>query len=216
MSTSALPLVVESQSPPSAPTRLGSSLKRALDIGISSVTIVLLAPLLVVVAVAIKLENGGPVIFRQKRSGFNEIQFVIFKFRTMTVLEDGPTITQARHGDPRVTRLGQLLRRSSIDELPQLFNVIKGDMSLVGPRPHAVAHDNEYQALIAKYLSRYRVKPGITGWAQINGLRGETRDIEQMAERVRHDLWYINNWSLGLDIHILLRTFFEIIRCNAY
>ena len=216
LSTSAPAVAVESQSPPSTAAGVKRWVKRALDIVLASVAIVLLAPLLVTVAIAIKLDSAGPVIFRQRRNGLNGFQFVIFKFRTMTVLEDGPSITQARQGDRRVTRVGKLLRRSSIDELPQLFNVLKGEMSLVGPRPHALAHDNEYHALIAKYVFRYHVKPGITGWAQVNGLRGETHCLEQMAERITYDLWYINNWSLGLDSYILLRTCFEVIRLRAY
>jgi putative colanic acid biosysnthesis UDP-glucose lipid carrier transferase len=216
LSTSARALEVDSQSPPSTAVGVQRWVKRAIDIVLASVAIVLAAPLLVIFAIAIKLDSAGPVIFRQRRNGFNGIPFVIFKFRTMAVLEDGPTITQVRQGDHRVTRVGQLLRRSSIDELPQLFNVLKGDMSLGGPRPHALAHDNEYHALIAKYVFRYHVKPGITGWAQVNGLRGETRCLEQMAERVTHDLWYIDNWSLGLDSYILLRTCFEVIQHRAY
>jgi exopolysaccharide biosynthesis polyprenyl glycosylphosphotransferase len=216
LSTSARAVAVESQSPPLTAIGVKRWVKRALDIVLASGAIVLLAPLLVAVSIAIKLDSPGRVIFRQRRSGFNGVQFVIFKFRTMTVLEDGPSITQVRQDDYRVTRLGRLLRRTSIDELPQLFNVLKGDMSLVGPRPHALAHDNEYHALIAKYIFRYHVKPGITGWAQVNGLRGETRCLEQMAQRVSYDLWYINNWSLGLDSYILLRTCFEVIQLRAY
>src|ERR1019366_10599586 len=132
----------------------------------------------------------------------NAKEFVSFKFRTMPVLEDGPVVTQACREDLRVTRIGRFLRRSSLDELPQLFNVLRGDMSLVGPRPHALAHDNEYRVRIADYDFRHRVKPGMTGWAQVNGLLGETTSSEQMAERVKLDLWYINNWSLGLDLNI--------------
>ena len=134
----------------------------------------------------------------------------------MTVLEDGPAITQACRGDLRATRIGKFLRRSSIDELPQLINVLKGDMSLVGPRPHAVAHDKQYKISIADYGFRHHFKPGITGWAQVNGLRGETRSVDKMTERVKLDLWYINNWSLGFDIYILLRTCFEVLRDRAY
>jgi exopolysaccharide biosynthesis polyprenyl glycosylphosphotransferase len=196
-----------------APKRL---VKRALDIVLCLLAIGLLVPLLVFIAIAIKFDSPGPIIFQQRRSGLNGIPFVVFKFRTMTVLEDGPTVTQARRGDHRVTRFGSLLRRTSADELPQLFNVLKGDMSLVGPRPHALAHDNKYHSLIDNYARRYDVKPGITGWAQVNRSRGETHCIEQMAERVTLDLWYINHWSLGLDIYILLRTCFAIFRDGAY
>ncbi|MEJ0095298.1 MAG: undecaprenyl-phosphate glucose phosphotransferase [Methylocella sp.] len=192
------------------------ALKRALDFSCALAAIVMLSPLFALIAVLIKLDSSGPIIFRQRRNGFNTKQFVIFKFRSMTVLEDGATITQAQKGDRRVTRVGQFLRRSSMDELPQLFNVLMGDMSLVGPRPHALAHDNEYKVLIAKYAFRHHVKPGMTGWAQVNGLRGETGRLEQMAERIKLDLWYINHWSFGLDLNILLRTCFEVMRDRAY
>jgi undecaprenyl-phosphate galactose phosphotransferase/putative colanic acid biosynthesis UDP-glucose lipid carrier transferase len=155
------------------------------------------------------------VIFRQRRNGFNGRPFEIYKFRTMNVLEDGAVVRQAKKSDSRVTAVGRLLRRSSIDELPQLFNVLKGDMSLVGPRPHALAHDNEYGRLIANYAFRHHVKPGITGWAQVNGFRGETTRIESMMERIEADLWYINNWSLWLDLRIMLITCFEVARGRA-
>lgn len=190
--------------------------KRTLDILFSATALVVLLPIFLIAAAAIKLDSKGPVIFRQRRSGLDAQEFVILKFRTMKVLEDGPAIKQASRGDQRVTRVGKFLRRSSIDELPQFLNVLAGDMSLVGPRPHAVAHDNEYKDLIADYGLRHRVKPGMTGWAQVNGLRGETRSLQQMAERVQRDLWYIRNWSLSLDIEILFRTCFEIMRDRAY
>jgi putative colanic acid biosynthesis UDP-glucose lipid carrier transferase len=192
------------------------SVKRALDIIVSVTAIVLFVPLFLIVAVAVKLDSRGPIIFRQRRSGFNAKEFLIFKFRTMTVLEDGPVVTQACRHDLRVTRVGKFLRRSSIDELPQLFNVLRGDMSLVGPRPHALAHDDKYLVHITDYACRYNVKPGMTGWAQVNGLRGGIESFEQMAERVRFDLWYLSNWSLSLDIRILFRTCFEVLRDRAY
>jgi putative colanic acid biosynthesis UDP-glucose lipid carrier transferase len=192
------------------------AIKRTMDVVFVLIAIVMLSPLLMIAAIAIKLESEGPIIFRQRRSCFGANQFVIYKFRTMTVLEDGPTVTQVCRGDLRVTRVGQFLRRSSLDELPQLFNVLIGDMSLVGPRPHALAHDNEYKYRIANYAFRHHVKPGMTGWAQVNGLRGETGRPEQMAERVKLDLWYINHWSLGFDINILLRTCFEVVRSRAF
>ncbi|SFK54137.1 undecaprenyl-phosphate glucose phosphotransferase [Methylocapsa palsarum] len=214
MSTGGPSLTLEVQRAPLTPVEM--AMKRSLDLVCASIAILLLSPLLIIVATAVKLDSSGPIIFRQRRNGFNSKQFVIFKFRTMSVLEDGTKITQAKRGDHRVTRVGQLLRRSSIDELPQLFNVLKGDMSLVGPRPHALAHDNEYKGLIAKYAFRHHVKPGITGWAQVHGLRGETGLLEQMAERVKLDLWYVNHWSFGLDINILLRTCFEVMRNRAY
>lgn len=192
------------------------ALKRALDIIVAATAIAILSPILVCVAVAVTLDSPGPILFRQRRNGFNANQFVILKFRTMKVLEDGPTVIQACRGDHRVTRVGRFLRRSSMDELPQLINVIMGDMSLVGPRPHALAHDHQYQSLIAEYPFRHHVKPGITGWAQVNGLRGETKRLEQMVERVKLDLWYISHWSFWLDIKIIARTCFEVIRNRAY
>ncbi|MGH6836625.1 MAG: exopolysaccharide biosynthesis polyprenyl glycosylphosphotransferase [Methylocella sp.] len=197
-------------------TAFETAVKRTLDVVVSLTAILFLSPLFLIAAVAIKLDSGGPIIFQQRRTGFNGNEFVIFKFRTMSVLEDGPAITQACRDDPRATRVGKFLRRSSIDELPQLLNVLRGEMSLVGPRPHAVAHDREYKVRIADYGFRHRVKPGITGWAQVNGLRGETRSLEEMTGRVKLDLWYINNWSLGFDIKILVRTCFEVLRDQAY
>lgn len=197
-------------------TSFERAIKRALDIVVSATAIMFFWPLFLIAAIAVKLDSSGPVIFRQRRSGFNAKEFVIYKFRTMTVLEDGPIVTQACRNDLRFTRIGRFLRRSSLDELPQLFNVLKGDMSLVGPRPHALAHDDEYRVHISDYAFRHHVKPGMTGWAQVNGLRGETACFEQMAERVKFDLWYINNWSQGLDLNILLRTCFEVLRDRAY
>jgi putative colanic acid biosysnthesis UDP-glucose lipid carrier transferase len=192
------------------------SAKRALDLFVALVAILLLWPILLLAAVAIKLDSNGPVIFKQRRNGLNGKEFVVLKFRTMTVLEDGPNVTQASRRDSRVTRIGKFLRRSSIDELPQLFNVLKGDMSVVGPRPHPVSLDNKYRVLIADYDCRFHVKPGLTGWAQINGLRGETATVQQMAQRIRADVWYINNWSVSLDIIILIRTCFEVLREGAF
>jgi undecaprenyl-phosphate galactose phosphotransferase/putative colanic acid biosynthesis UDP-glucose lipid carrier transferase len=173
---------------------------------VAILAIVILSPLLLVMAMLIKLDSRGPVLFTQKRNGFNGHTFVIYKFRTMHVLEDGKIIRQVTRNDPRVTRFGHWLRRTTIDELPQLFNVIIGNMSLVGPRPHAVAHNDKYQHLIANYAFRYHMKPGITGWAQINGYRGQTRTKDKMERRVEHDIWYINHWSPWLDIRILLKT----------
>jgi putative colanic acid biosysnthesis UDP-glucose lipid carrier transferase len=197
-------------------TSVERAVKRVLDIIMSIAAIVFFLPVFLIVTAAIKLDSHGPVIFRQRRSGFNGKEFIIFKFRTMRVLEDGPVVTQACRDDRRVTYIGKFLRRSSLDELPQLFNVLRGDMSLVGPRPHAVAHDDHYRVHIAEYACRHYVKPGITGWAQVNGLRGETASIEQMADRVKLDVWYISYWSLGLDLNILLRTCFEVLRDRAY
>jgi undecaprenyl-phosphate galactose phosphotransferase/putative colanic acid biosynthesis UDP-glucose lipid carrier transferase len=189
-------------------------LKRVVDIGFSALALIFFLPLMIVTAAAIKLESPGPVIFRQTRKGFNGRQFMIYKFRTMTVQENGPTVIQAMRGDSRVTGLGRILRSSSIDELPQLVNVLKGDMSLIGPRPHALAHDNYFETILSDYAFRHHVKPGITGWAQCNGARGATPSVEHISERVKLDLWYINNWSFWLDVQILFKTLFEVLRKN--
>ncbi len=180
--------------------------------------LIVLSPLLLLVALAIKLDSAGPVFFRQRRLGFNNDEFYVLKFRTMTVTEDDPNaITQATRTDPRVTRVGAILRRTSIDELPQLLNVLRGEMSLVGPRPHAMAHNRQYAEIVDQYLGRHRVKPGITGWAQVNGLRGETDTLEKMRQRVEYDLYYIDNWSLLFDLRILLLTpFVGFVNKNAY
>ncbi|WP_245509687.1 undecaprenyl-phosphate glucose phosphotransferase [Bradyrhizobium vignae] len=185
------------------------ALKRSLDLAGASLALFVFAPVMLVTALLIKLTSPGPVLFRQTRHGFGGRAFKIFKFRTMRVLEDGATIMQAQKNDPRVTPIGKWLRKTSIDELPQLLNVLKGDMSLVGPRPHAAAHNTEYEQIIGNYAFRHHVKPGITGWAQVNGYRGETRTLELMQKRVEHDLWYINNWSLWLDLRILITTAFK-------
>ena len=181
-------------------------LKRAFDVATASVLLMLAAPVLAVIAVAIKLDTPGPVLFRQRRNGFNQKEFRIFKFRTMTTLDDGGVVRQATRGDQRITRVGRVLRRTNLDELPQLLNVILGHMSLVGPRPHAVAHNCQYEEQIRLYARRHNVKPGITGWAQVNGYRGETSAIDKMLKRVEHDFYYIDHWSLLLDIRILLTT----------
>ena len=193
------------------------TLKRMIDLVFSSVSLVLLAPLLATVALAIKLDSPGPVIFSQRRRGFNGREFKVHKFRTMTVMEDGAVILQTKRKDARVTRVGRVLRATSLDELPQLINVLRGQMSLVGPRPHAVAHDEGYAKQISRYAFRQHVKPGLTGWAQVNGLRGETSRLELMEQRVAHDLWYIENWSIWFDLRIIMLTIFELIRPrNAY
>lgn len=208
-------LVIEVQRAPlSAAERLA---KRTIDIVIASVALLLLLPVMALTAVAIKLDGPGPVIFRQRRKGFNGQQFVMRKFRTMSVQEDGAVVRQATRNDPRVTPIGRMLRSASIDELPQLVNVLRGEMSLIGPRPHALAHDDQFQKIVGDYAFRHHVKPGLTGWAQCNGSRGGTLSVEEVARRVKLDLWYINNWSLLLDLQILLKTFFEVIRKrNAY
>ena len=193
------------------------SVKRAIDIVLAGTALIALMPLLTLVAIAIKLDSPGRVIFRQTRHGFNGKPFNILKFRTMTVLEDGDSVKQTVRLDKRVTRVGLWLRRTSIDELPQLINVLNGEMSLVGPRPHAAAHDNYFDQVIANYAFRQRMKPGITGCAQVNGSRGETPTVDAMQRRVQLDIWYIENWSFQLDLVIMFRTIIEIVRGrNAY
>ena len=192
-------------------------LKRGEDLLLASVALLLAAPLLLLVAVAIKLDSAGPVFFRQPRMGWNGEIFRIWKFRSMLdhPLENN-VVKQAEKNDPRVTRVGAFIRRSSLDELPQLFNVLMGEMSLVGPRPHAVQHDEEYSRRITDYFARRNIKPGITGLAQVRGFRGETRDLEQMIQRVESDIEYINNWSLWLDVVIMLRTVSALAGKQAY
>jgi exopolysaccharide biosynthesis polyprenyl glycosylphosphotransferase len=191
--------------------------KRGLDLCLSITALIFLAPILVVIAFFVRIESEGPVLFRQQRLGLNGKPFRIFKFRTMHVLEDGDEIRQAEPNDRRVTRVGRFLRSSSLDELPQLINVLKGEMSLVGPRPHAVVHDRQFGALITNYALRHRIKPGITGWAQINGFRGATPAVHMMRRRIDHDVWYVRNASFLLDLKILLRTPCELFRQrNAY
>jgi putative colanic acid biosysnthesis UDP-glucose lipid carrier transferase len=180
--------------------------KRLTDVVLSSLLLVMLLPLLLGIAALIKFTSPGPVVFKQRRYGLNGEQIVVYKFRTMRVAEDGTSITQASRNDPRITAAGRILRKYSLDELPQLVNVLQGRMSLVGPRPHAVAHNEMYRKLINGYMVRHKVLPGITGLAQVNGLRGETRSLEQMEARVRCDLEYLRNWSVGLDLQILART----------
>lgn len=184
-------------------------LKRAFDLVVTSVAVILLAPVMSIVAALIWWQGDGPILFRQRRRGFNHEEFKILKFRTMTTLDDGETIVQARSGDERVTRVGRFLRRWNLDELPQLFNVLKGEMSLVGPRPHAVAHDNFYEKRLLTYPRRLNMRPGITGWAQVQGYRGATETDEAMQRRLEHDLYYIDNWSLWLDIYVLVLTVFS-------
>ena len=187
--------------------------KRLFDIVISIAAMVGLAPILLIFALLIKLDSPGPAIFRQRRYGFNQEAFRIYKFRSMTSMDDGPVVKQAQANDARVTRMGRFMRRFNIDELPQLLNVLRGEMSLVGPRPHAMAHDQHFERVIALYARRHNVKPGITGWAQVNGLRGETETTDKMRNRVEHDLYYIDNWSIWLDLRILAMT---IISRKAY
>ena len=191
--------------------------KRLFDVIVASALLVLASPVLVLVALAIRLDSRGPVLFRQTRIGFCGRQFMIFKFRSMYTAENGPVIRQAERGDTRITRVGRFLRVTSLDELPQLINVVIGDMSLVGPRPHALAHDRQYEPLIPGYAWRHHALPGITGWAQVKGHRGETSTPGSMDARVAHDLWYIRNWSMWLDLKILFMTVRAVLKStNAY
>ncbi|MBT3069828.1 undecaprenyl-phosphate glucose phosphotransferase [Rhodomicrobium sp. Az07] len=195
----------------------GVFVKKIEDILIATIALFVFAPAMVLIAIAIKLDSPGPVFFRQRRHGFNNKIIHVLKFRSMTVQEDGQRVVQASKSDSRVTRVGRILRRTSLDELPQFLNVLKGDMSVVGPRPHALAHNDYYSRLLANYATRHRVKPGITGWAQINGFRGEVLEPSQMEQRVRLDLEYIDNWAIWLDIKIILMTpIFGFISRKAY
>lgn len=186
--------------------------KRLLDITVSLLAVVLLSPILLLVAFAVKFSSPGPVIFKQRRYGLDGSEIAVYKFRSMKVTEDGAKIQQASKTDSRITPIGRFLRRSSLDELPQLINVLQGKMSLVGPRPHAVAHNEEYRKLIKGYMLRHKVPPGITGLAQVSGCRGETARLEDMEARVKYDIEYLRHWSLWLDVKIILMTAFKIIR----
>lgn len=190
----------------------GSWAKRALDILGALTAILVFLPLLITIALAVRLESGGPSIFKQRRTGHLGRVFTIYKFRTMTVAEDDSAVRQATRDDARVTAIGGLLRKLSLDELPQFINVLMGDMSLVGPRPHALAHDTYYGDVIPAYAERFRAKPGLTGLAQVNGLRGEIQDLRLMRDRVAADNLYIESWSLGLDVAILAKTALIIFR----
>ncbi len=185
--------------------------KRISDVILASLITICILPLMAVIALVVRLSSPGPAVFRQLRYGLDGRQITVYKFRTMTVMENGPEIRQASLDDARITRIGKFLRRYSLDELPQLINVLQGRMSLVGPRPHAVAHNEMYRKLIKGYMSRHKVLPGITGLAQVNGLRGETKNIEQMEARVHYDLEYLRHWSVFLDIKILAKTVFKML-----
>jgi putative colanic acid biosynthesis UDP-glucose lipid carrier transferase len=191
--------------------------KRLFDVALASITLLLMWPALLAVALAIKLSSPGPVLFKQRRYGLNGEEILIYKFRSMTVCEDGSEVAQATQQDCRVTRLGAFLRHTSFDELPQILNVLQGKMSFVGPRPHAVAHNETYRKLINGYMIRHKVRPGITGWAQVNGLRGETSTVDKMRLRVTYDLDYLKNWSLWLDVKIIAKTAVIVVNDrNAY
>ena len=216
---------IQDQSPPPAAFALeelrlwapssaahGIDAKRALDIAVSLTLIVLLLPVLAIISLAVAVETRGPVLFCQRRTGRYGRIFGMLKFRSMRVMEDGAEVLQAMADDPRVTRVGRVLRTTSLDELPQLFNVLFGEMSLVGPRPHAVVHDEYYGARIAGYATRQKVLPGMTGWAQINGARGETPELHHMQARVDLDLWYVAHHDFLLDLRILARTPLEVLK----
>ena len=181
-------------------------IKRVSDVVLSLLILVLIAPLMLAVAIGVKLSSPGPIVFRQKRNGLDGEEIIVYKFRSMTTMDNGPVVQQATKGDKRITPFGAFIRKTSLDELPQFVNVLQGRMSIVGPRPHAVAHNEMYRQLIKAYMVRHKVKPGITGWAQVNGYRGETDTLDKMQARVEYDLEYLRNWSLGLDLVIILRT----------
>jgi putative colanic acid biosynthesis UDP-glucose lipid carrier transferase len=189
-----------------------SASKRLFDVAAASLAILLFLPLLCALALAIRAESRGPAIFRQRRTGLNGEVFTIYKLRTMRVSEDGGTVRQATRGDDRVTAVGAILRKLSLDELPQLLNVLKGDMSIVGPRPHALSHDSYYGARVPGYANRFRARPGLTGYAQVNGFRGEVRQLQCMADRVAADTAYIQEWSFALDVLIVAKTFPLLLR----
>ncbi len=192
-------------------------LKRVFDLVMASLILIVISPLMLAIAAGVKLSSPGPVLFKQRRYGLGGEEIIVYKFRSMTVQEDGPEVVQARRYDKRVTRFGAFLRRTSLDELPQFFNVLGGSMSIVGPRPHAISHNEQYRSLIDGYMIRHKVKPGITGWAQVNGFRGETETINKMQKRVEYDLDYLRNWSVSLDMWIMMKTVLVVIRDrNAY
>ncbi|HEX5392814.1 MAG TPA: undecaprenyl-phosphate glucose phosphotransferase [Rhodocyclaceae bacterium] len=196
---------------------MNSFIKRASDLVLASLILLLIAPIMIAIAIAIRLGSPGPALFKQRRYGLDGKEIMVYKFRTMKVMEDGGEIRQATRNDDRVTPLGALLRKTSLDELPQFFNVLQGRMSVVGPRPHAVAHNELYRKLIHGYMIRHKVRPGITGWAQVNGLRGETESLDKMRARIEYDLAYLRNWSLLLDLKIILKTLLVVWKKqNAY
>jgi putative colanic acid biosynthesis UDP-glucose lipid carrier transferase len=196
---------------------INGAIKRLSDIVLASLILMLILPMMIFIAAGVKLSSRGPALFKQRRYGLDGREIVVYKFRTMTVLEDGEVVQQATRNDKRVTRFGAFLRQYSLDELPQFINVLQGRMSVVGPRPHAVAHNEMYRKLIRRYMIRHKVKPGITGLAQVNGFRGETDDIDKMKGRIEQDLAYLRHWSLRLDLRIILKTIAVVLRRdNAY
>jgi putative colanic acid biosysnthesis UDP-glucose lipid carrier transferase len=187
-------------------TGINELVKRVSDIILSSIILVLISPILLALAIGVKLSSPGPIIFKQRRNGLDGDEIIVYKFRSMRAMDNGPVVKQATKDDPRITPFGAFIRKTSLDELPQFINVLQGQMSIVGPRPHAVAHNEQYRAIIKAYMVRHKVKPGITGWAQVNGHRGETDTVDKMKARVEYDLEYLRNWSLGLDLQIIART----------
>lgn len=213
-SVGGIPVVAACESPYSG---VDSVVKNASDFVLALIILILLSPLMLCIALAVVLTSPGPAIFRQRRYGLNGEEITVYKFRSMTVREDGSSVVQAQKNDSRVTKVGAFLRRTSLDELPQFINVLQGRMSIVGPRPHAVAHNELYRKLIKGYMLRHKVRPGITGWAQINGMRGETEVLEKMQGRIDHDLYYLQNWSIWFDLWIIMRTVWVVMkRDNAY
>jgi len=209
-----MPVVAVCESPFHGTTGV---IKRLSDLCVAAAAVLVFSPVMLAVAAAIRLTMPGPVLFKQRRYGLDGQEIVVWKFRTMKVQEDGANIRQATKDDDRITPLGRFLRRSSLDELPQFFNVLQGKMSVVGPRPHAVAHNEMYRKLIKGYMIRHKVKPGITGLAQISGARGETDTLDKMEARIQYDLEYLRNWSLRLDLWIIYRTVLDAFRDpNAY
>jgi putative colanic acid biosynthesis UDP-glucose lipid carrier transferase len=208
-SVSGMPVLGVCDSPFSGVSGL---VKRASDVIFSIAILAAISPLLLVLALCVKLSSPGPVIFKQRRYGLDGEDIVVYKFRSMTVTEDGDAIRQCAEHDGRLTPLGAFMRRTSLDELPQFINVLQGRMSIVGPRPHAVAHNELYRKLIKGYMQRHKVRPGLTGWAQVNGLRGETPTLERMQARIDHDLDYLRNWSLRLDLYIMAKTLWVVLK----
>lgn len=193
-------------------TGFNGLIKRIADIGFAVLILILISPVLIAVAIGVKLSSPGPIIFKQRRYGLYGEEILVYKFRSMTVCEDGATVTQATRQDQRITPFGAFIRKTSLDELPQFINVLQGRMSIVGPRPHAVAHNEMYRKLIKGYMVRHKVKPGITGWAQVNGLRGETETLDKMKARIDYDIDYLRNWSPKLDVYIILKTILVVFK----
>ena len=209
-----LPVVAMNESPF---TGIDGVVKNTSDFVLALLILILISPIMLCIALAVKFTSPGPIIFKQRRYGLNGEEIIVYKFRSMTVTEDGANIQQAKQNDQRLTKIGGFLRRTSLDELPQFFNVLEGKMSIVGPRPHAVEHNELYRKLIKGYMLRHKAKPGITGWAQVNGWRGETETLEKMKARIEHDLYYLKNWSIWLDLWIIFKTVLVVFKKdNAY